>query len=131
MFALDKAIKAAGSTRKLSIALGVTSMSVSHWKNRDQWIVPPSYIFPIFKMIDVTPHEMRPDLYPNPTDGFASFVFSGAPVTEKNHLAAAIGNHLLALGHSVLVVTIPDLMLRVRECYDDGQSESACARCSC
>ena len=57
--------------------------------------------------------------------GFASFVFSGAPGTGKNHLAAAIGNHLLAAGHSVLVVTIPDLMLRVRECYDGGQSESA------
>lgn len=57
--------------------------------------------------------------------GFASFIFSGAPGTGKNHLAAAIGNHLLAAGHSVLVVTIPDLMLRVRECYDDGQSESS------
>ncbi|HHS9193019.1 TPA: ATP-binding protein [Enterobacter hormaechei] len=56
---------------------------------------------------------------------FASFVFSGAPGTGKNHLAAAIGNHLLGAGHSVLIVTIPDLMLRVRECYDDGQSESS------
>ena len=28
--------------------------------------------------------------------GFASFVFSGAPGTGKNHLAAAIGNYLLA-----------------------------------
>ncbi|CAM4515577.1 Putative replication protein [Klebsiella pneumoniae] len=25
----------------------------------------------------------------------------------------------------MLVVTIPDLMLRVRECYDDGQSEAS------
>lgn len=57
--------------------------------------------------------------------GFASFVFSGGPGTGKNHLAAAIGNHLLSGGHSVLVVTIPDLMLRVRECYDGGQSEAA------
>lgn len=57
--------------------------------------------------------------------GFASFVFSGAPGTRKNHLSAAIGNHLLAGGRSVLVVTIPDLMLRVRECYDDGQSEAS------
>lgn len=69
MTALDKAIKAAGSARKLGTALGVTSMSVSHWKNRDQGIVPPMYIFPIFHMTGVTPHELRPDLYPNPTDG--------------------------------------------------------------
>ncbi len=26
---------------------------------------------------------------------------------------------------ALLVVTIPDLMLRVRECYDDGQSEAS------
>ena len=52
-------------------------------------------------------------------------MFSGGPGTGKNHLAAAIGNHLLAAGHSVLVVTIPDLMLRVRECYDGGQSEAS------
>lgn len=57
--------------------------------------------------------------------GFASFVFSGAPGTGKNHLAAAIGNYLMTGGHSVLVVTIPDLMLRVRECYDGGQSEAS------
>lgn len=69
MSALDKAIKVACSARKLSIALGVTSMSISHWKNRDQGIVPPSYIFLIYKMTGVTPHELRPDLYPNPTDG--------------------------------------------------------------
>ncbi|EBO7463710.1 helix-turn-helix domain-containing protein [Salmonella enterica] len=72
MSALDKVIKAAGSARKLSHALGVTSMSVSHWKNRDHGMVPPNYIFPIFKMTGVTPHELRPDLYPNPTDGLPS-----------------------------------------------------------
>lgn len=44
MTALDKAIKAAGSARKLSMALGVTSMSISHWKHRDRGIVPPDYI---------------------------------------------------------------------------------------
>lgn len=70
MSALDKAIKAAGSA-KLSIALGVTSMSVSHWKNRDQGIVPPSYIFPIFKMTGVTPRA-APDLYQIPLTDYQS-----------------------------------------------------------
>lgn len=69
MSALNRAIKTVGSARKLSIALGVTSMTVSHWKNRDNGIVPPSYIFSIFYLTGVTPHELRPDLYPNPTDG--------------------------------------------------------------
>lgn len=57
--------------------------------------------------------------------GFASFVFSGGCGTGKNHLAAAIGNHLIKRGHTVLVVTVPDLMLRVRHCYDGGESESS------
>ncbi|MDU7382260.1 MAG: ATP-binding protein [Enterobacteriaceae bacterium] len=56
--------------------------------------------------------------------GFASFVFSGGCGTGKNHLAAAIGNYLLQHNHTVLVVTVPDLMLRARKCYDEGQSES-------
>ncbi|MFP2467692.1 ATP-binding protein [Pseudescherichia vulneris] len=57
--------------------------------------------------------------------GFASFVFSGGCGTGKNHLAAAIGNYLLERDHGVLVVTVPDLMLRIRECYDGGQSEAS------
>ncbi|MES3389863.1 ATP-binding protein [Enterobacter hormaechei] len=56
--------------------------------------------------------------------GFSSFIFSGSPGTGKNHLAAAIGNHILKQGKTVLVVTIPDLMLRVRSCYDNGGSEA-------
>ncbi|WP_449567067.1 ATP-binding protein [Lelliottia nimipressuralis] len=57
--------------------------------------------------------------------GFSSFVFSGNPGTGKNHLAAAIGNFLLKQGRSVLVVTIPDLTMRLRACYDGNGSESA------
>lgn len=57
--------------------------------------------------------------------GFTSFVFSGNPGTGKNHLAAAIGNYLLNQDRTVLVVTVSDLMLRVRECYDGGKSEAA------
>nr|WP_250902755.1 ATP-binding protein [Enterobacter mori] len=42
--------------------------------------------------------------------GCACFVFSGSPGTGKNHLAAAIGNALLAQHKSVLIITIADLM---------------------
>ncbi|KGA39163.1 MULTISPECIES: transcriptional regulator [Pectobacterium] len=69
MTALDKAIQAAGSARKLASDIGVTSMAVSYWKNRDKGIVPPRHVLPIFSLTGVTPHELRPDLYPNPTDG--------------------------------------------------------------
>lgn len=57
--------------------------------------------------------------------GFTSFVFSGSPGTGKNHLAAAIGNYLMQNGSTVLIATIPELMTRVRACYDNGQSEAS------
>lgn len=56
--------------------------------------------------------------------GFASFVFTGNPGTGKNHLAAAIGNYLLKQDRTVLVVTVADLTLRARACYDNGKSEA-------
>ena len=52
--------------------------------------------------------------------GFGGFIFSGGCGTGKNHLAAAIGNALLSAGKSVLVVTVPDLMMRFRETYQNG-----------
>lgn len=57
--------------------------------------------------------------------GFTSFIFSGGFGTGKNHLAAAIGNYLLARNRSVLVVTVPDLMLRIRETYGDSETSEA------
>ncbi|EDQ6556653.1 ATP-binding protein [Salmonella enterica] len=56
-------------------------------------------------------------------DDFTSFVFSGSTGTGKNHLAAAIGNRLLAQGKTVMIVTLADVMLGVRACYDKGKSE--------
>lgn len=56
-------------------------------------------------------------------DDFTSFVFSGSTGTGKNHLAAAIGNRLLARGKTVMIATLADVMLGVRACYDKGKSE--------
>jgi len=53
------------------------------------------------------------------------FVFSGTPGTGKNHLAAAIGNQLIADGKTVLIVTVADLMTQLRACYDGSMSEAA------
>ncbi|MBI0994696.1 ATP-binding protein, partial [Escherichia coli] len=54
--------------------------------------------------------------------GCTNFVFSGKPGTGKNHLAAAIGNHLLAKGRSVIVVTVADVMLALHGNYDNKNS---------
>lgn len=52
--------------------------------------------------------------------GIASFVFSGRPGTGKNHLAAAIGNHLILRGKSVLIVTVADLMSIIKGSFSGG-----------
>ncbi|EKL9633325.1 helix-turn-helix domain-containing protein [Salmonella enterica] len=72
MNGLEKAIKKAGNASNLAALLGIKPMSVSRWKTRYNGAVPPSRVLPIFKITGITPHELRPDLYPNPTDGLPS-----------------------------------------------------------
>ncbi|EAS7639498.1 TPA: transcriptional regulator, partial [Salmonella enterica] len=69
MNALEKAIQVAGNSSKLAEKLGVSSMTISHWKKRYGGVVPKGRVFPIFHVTGITPHELRPDMYPNPTDG--------------------------------------------------------------
>ncbi len=47
-----------------------------------------------------------------------SFVFSGNTGTGKNHLAAAICNSLMERRLSCLVITITELMIKMRSCYN-------------
>ncbi|EJM9694867.1 helix-turn-helix domain-containing protein [Leclercia adecarboxylata] len=69
MNGLTKAIKSAGTATNLATMLGIKPMSVSRWKNRYQGVVPADRVLQIHAVTGVTPHELRPDLYPNPTDG--------------------------------------------------------------
>lgn len=69
MNGLAKAIKSAGTATNLASMLGIKPMSVSRWKNRYHGVVPADRVLPIYAVTGVTPHELRPDLYPNPTDG--------------------------------------------------------------
>jgi DNA-binding transcriptional regulator YdaS (Cro superfamily) len=68
MNALEKAISIAGSQTALAQRVGTKQQNVSQWaKSR----VSPEFVIGVSRAIDfmVTPHELRPDLYPNPTDG--------------------------------------------------------------
>lgn len=69
MTALQVAIKKAGSVRKLGAMIGVSGMAVSSWRIKYQGIVPAKRVLPIHYATGVLPHELRPDIYPNPTDG--------------------------------------------------------------
>lgn len=69
MSALERAISRAGNATKLAKKLGLSSMAISHWKKRYNGVIPSEHVLPIFNLTGVTPHELRPDLYPNPSDG--------------------------------------------------------------
>jgi DNA-binding transcriptional regulator YdaS (Cro superfamily) len=69
MNGLAKAIKEAGTASHLAALLGIKPMSVSRWKTRYKGVVPADRVLQIYQATGVTPHELRPDLYPNPTDG--------------------------------------------------------------
>ncbi|MGX7886459.1 YdaS family helix-turn-helix protein [Enterobacter hormaechei] len=69
MNGLTKAIKSAGTATNLATMLGIKPMSISRWKNRYQGVVPADRVLQIYAVTGITPHELRPDLYPNPTDG--------------------------------------------------------------
>ncbi|EFN6120623.1 transcriptional regulator [Escherichia coli] len=70
MTALDKAIKIAGGIRPLGRAIGAWPSQIHKWANEYNGRVPTGErVRQIYIATGVTPHELRPDLYPNPTDG--------------------------------------------------------------
>lgn len=64
--ALRKTIRKLGSVTALGHACGVTSQAVSQWE-----VAPSQHVIVIAAAtgFEVTPHELRPDLYPHPEDG--------------------------------------------------------------
>lgn len=50
----------------------------------------------------------------------SGFIFSGNPGTGKNHLAAAICNELMNRNKSCMVITVTELMQKLRNCYNSG-----------
>ncbi|EBH5438199.1 helix-turn-helix domain-containing protein [Salmonella enterica subsp. enterica serovar Cerro] len=56
------------SQTELAKRLGTTPQSVSLWLNSE---APAHRVIPICEALNwkVTPHQMRKDIYPNPTDG--------------------------------------------------------------
>lgn len=65
---LKRQICALTTQTEIAKRLGTTSQAVSLWLNHE---VPAHRVLPICKLLDwkITPHEVRSDIYPNPTDG--------------------------------------------------------------
>lgn len=53
-----------------------------------------------------------------------NFIFSGSTGTGKNHLACAMANNLMARKHSVLVISVTELMLKIRDKYNKNSAVS-------
>ncbi|HDC4402261.1 TPA: helix-turn-helix domain-containing protein [Enterobacter kobei] len=66
MTGIELAILRSGSASTLGALIGVSKMAVSLWRRKG---IPAERVLPIYAVTGVTPHELRPDLYPNPTDG--------------------------------------------------------------
>lgn len=64
--ALERAITAAGGPSKLAEPLGVTVQAVSQWDE-----VPPLRVLAVERITGVPRHELRPDLYPAPSEARA------------------------------------------------------------
>jgi DNA-binding transcriptional regulator YdaS (Cro superfamily) len=56
--ALARAIKAAGSTRKLAALIGATHQTIMRWTR-----VPAKWILKVEHATGIPRHELRPDLY--------------------------------------------------------------------
>lgn len=68
---LDEAIKILGGQSALAAKVGVKQAHVWNWLNRQGRQVPASKALAVAKATrwQISPHELRPDIYPNPTDG--------------------------------------------------------------
>ncbi|WP_105472071.1 transcriptional regulator [Escherichia coli] len=84
MTALDKAIKIAGGIRPLGRAIGAWPSQIHKWANEYNGRVPTGErVRQIYIATGVTPHELRPDLYPNQTDGLPAGDKANTPNTPE------------------------------------------------
>lgn len=66
MSAVDRAIEAVGGSAELARRIGVTTQAISQWKT-----IPIERVLAVCEAAEwkISPHDLRPDVYPNPTDG--------------------------------------------------------------
>lgn len=76
MDVLRTAIDEAGGAATLARKCGITAQAISQWKGR----IPADRVLDISRACSwrVTPHKLRPDLYPHPDDGLPSELRNGA-----------------------------------------------------
>lgn len=71
--ALDSAIKAAGGSKMLASALGLSPSVIGNWRRRDGGI-PPAQLPKVARVTGLAVHQLRPDLFDVPHDSAAASV---------------------------------------------------------
>lgn len=68
---LKKAVAIIGGQVATSKAAGVAQAHVWAWLNKTKDGIPPDHVISVAAATNwqVTPHELRPDIYPHPHDG--------------------------------------------------------------
>jgi len=83
---LKRAIKAQGGSGQVSRRMTVKQSRLCNWLARGS--IPPEHIIPLCNALfwTVTPHQLRPDLYPHPLDGMveAGMAHPLEPVGDAN-----------------------------------------------
>jgi DNA-binding transcriptional regulator YdaS (Cro superfamily) len=76
---LLRAIEICGSQKSLGARIGKGQYLVSAWVRRG-CRVSSEFVIAVSKAIDwqITPHELRPDIYPHPHDGLPDHMRSAA-----------------------------------------------------
>lgn len=66
---LEKAIELAETQARLARLMNVNPQAIQGWRKTGQ--IPPDRVLDIARAVafQVTPHQLRPDLYPHPEDG--------------------------------------------------------------
>lgn len=68
---LLKLINTAGGQSALARLSGVPQATISAWVNRFQHRVGADFVIKLCESVEwkITPHQLRPDIYPHPNDG--------------------------------------------------------------
>lgn len=61
---IERIIEHLGGQVRIATALGITKQAVGQWR-----LIPPEHVLVLSEVSTLSPHDMRPDLYPHPSDG--------------------------------------------------------------
>ncbi|HED5888906.1 TPA: helix-turn-helix domain-containing protein [Salmonella enterica] len=108
MTGLDKAIEVAGGKSRLAQALNIKPSSLSRWIHMYEGRVPAERVQQIFQLTGISPHELRPDLHPNPTDGLGSAPVT-APAVRQSGINELVGESVResAEAHCAVIANAP------------------------